>query len=74
LFESECTAHDLDVMFDLRQNGAVIGVDQHVPGVLEGREQVQRLVEPKVNLRWWIEFWSCWQAADVPPAAVSCPT
>jgi len=38
------------LLFDLRQNGEVVGVDQGVPGILEGGPQILRPVEPEVNL------------------------
>jgi hypothetical protein len=66
LFESEFTAYDLDLVLDLGQDGKVVSVDQNVSGILEGGKQIERFVEPELNLFRWIEFRSCRHAANVP--------
>jgi hypothetical protein len=50
LFESKLSADDLNLIFDLEQDGEVIGVDQNVSGILGGGEIAQSLVGPKANL------------------------
>jgi hypothetical protein len=53
-------------MFDLGQDGEMIGVDQNVSGILESGQQVQRFVEPELDLLRWIESQLWCRATDVP--------
>jgi hypothetical protein len=62
--ESQLTADNLDLRFDLGHDREVIGIDENISGILEGGELIQRLVEAKVNLFRWIESRSRCHAAD----------
>ncbi|HEY1988325.1 MAG TPA: hypothetical protein VGG43_02570 [Acidimicrobiales bacterium] len=73
MFESEFTAYNLDLVLDLGQDGEVVSVDQNVSGILEGGKQIERFVEPEINLLRWIEFRSCCHAANVLSISDACP-
>jgi hypothetical protein len=50
------TAQDLDLMLDLGEHGEVVGVDEDVPTVLEGCQQIQGLFQPEEHTLWRLRW------------------